>query len=129
MWFYIVCQTHLSEKKFNIDMSSVMRKPAFCICENKDADQLSFVVTAKLISAFVFATRIVQPLYFLYTKPQASRHLVWLYSLVCVGPGWKPQRPVFSQRGSYHIQTTIFHFLDVLIIELFTKNPDPSLKL
>ena len=21
-------------------MSSVMRKPAFCICENKDADQL-----------------------------------------------------------------------------------------
>ena len=22
------------------DLSSVMRKPAFCICENKDADQL-----------------------------------------------------------------------------------------
>ena len=24
----------------NSDMSLVMRKPAFCICENKDADQL-----------------------------------------------------------------------------------------
>ena len=41
-------------------LSLIMRKPAFCICENKDADQLrgyqiSFAVTAKLISAFVFA--------------------------------------------------------------------------
>ena len=26
---------------------------------------------------------------------------MWLYSLVCVGPGQKPRRPVFSQRGSY----------------------------
>ena len=25
---------------FNLNMSLVMRKPAFCICENKDADQL-----------------------------------------------------------------------------------------
>ena len=29
-----------------------MRKPDFCLCENKGA------VTAKLISAFVFATRL-----------------------------------------------------------------------
>ena len=48
-----------------------MRKPDFCICENKDADQLA--VTAKLISAFVFATQIVQSLYFLIRnfKPPA----------------------------------------------------------
>ena len=26
---------------------------------------------------------------------------MWLHSLVCVGPGRKPRRPVFSQRGSY----------------------------
>ena len=37
-----------------------MRKPVFCICENKDADQL--------ISAFVFPTLIAQSLYFLNTK-------------------------------------------------------------
>ena len=84
----------------NMYMSPVKRKPAFCICK-KTKTQISFAVTAKLISAFVFATRIVQPLYFLNTKFQASSHLVWSYSLVCVGPGQKPRRPVFSRRGSY----------------------------
>ena len=55
----------------------------------------------KLISAFVFATRIVQSLYFLNLKFPASSHLLWLYSLVRVrvGPGRKPRTPVFSQRG------------------------------
>ena len=59
--------------------------------------------SAKLISAFVFATRIVQSLFFLNTNFQASSHLLWLHSLVCVRPGQKPRRPVFSQRGSYTI--------------------------
>ena len=60
-------------------MSLLVRKPAFCICKNKDADQLrglSFAVTAKLISAFVFAIQIVQSLYFLNPKFQASRHFL-----------------------------------------------------
>ena len=78
-----------------------MRKPVFCICENKDADQLRGV-TAKLISAFVFATWIVQSLYYLNPKFQAYSLLLWLYSLVCVRPGRKPRRPVFSERGSLH---------------------------
>ena len=89
-WILIVIHVH---------MSHVLRKPAFYICENKDADQLRG--TGKMISAFVFATRIVQSHYFLYTKFQASSHLLWLYSLVCVGPGRKPRRSVFSQRGSF----------------------------
>ena len=52
----------------------IVRKPDFCLCENKGADQLriSFAVTAKLISAFVFATRIVQFLFFLNPKFQAA---------------------------------------------------------
>ena len=66
----------------------------------KTKTQISFAVTAKLISTFVFATRIVQSLYFLNPKFQASSHLLGLYSLVCVGPGLKPRGPVFSQRGS-----------------------------
>ena len=37
--------------------------------------QISFAVAAKLISAFVFATRIVQSLYFLNPKFQAYSHL------------------------------------------------------
>ena len=55
-------------------VSRDMRKPDFCICENKDADQLRGM--AKLISAFVFATQIVQSLYFLNLKFQASRHFL-----------------------------------------------------
>ena len=68
------------------NLSRVMRKPTICICENKDADQLRGN-TPKLISALVFATWIVQYLFFLNTKFQASSHLQWLYSLVCVRPG------------------------------------------
>ena len=65
--------------------------------------QISCAVTAQLISAFVFATYILQSLYFLNPKFQAAIHLLGLYILVCVGPGRKPRRPVFSQRGSYGI--------------------------
>ena len=86
-----------------------MRKPFLGTCENKDADQLC----GKVISAFVFATQIVQPLYFLNPRFQASSHLLWLYSPVCVGPGRKPRRPVFSKRGSMLKQRdeeyTLFH--------------------
>ena len=66
----------LSNSSSNLPkMSLVMRKPAFCICENKDADQL----------------RGSRSLSYLNPKFQASSHLVWLYSLVCVGPGRKPE--------------------------------------
>ena len=83
-------------------LSFVMRKPAFAY--EKTKTQISSTVTAKLISAFVFASRIGQSLYFLYAKFQASSHLVWLYSPVCVRPGRKPRRPVFSQRGSFYFR-------------------------
>ena len=63
--------------------------------------QISFAVTAKLISAFVFATWIVQSLYLLIPQFQASSYPLWFDSPVCVRPGLKPQRPVFSQRGSF----------------------------
>ena len=42
----------------------------------KTKTQISFAVTAKLIRAFVFAKYIVQSLYFLYPKFQASSHLL-----------------------------------------------------
>ena len=43
-----------------------------------------------MVSAFVFATRIVQSLFYLNTKFQASSLLLWLYRPVCVGPVRKP---------------------------------------
>ena len=67
----------------------------------KTKTQISFAVTAKLISAFVFAIPIVQSLHFLNPKFQASSHLRCLRSPVYVGPGRKPRRQVFSERGSY----------------------------
>ena len=74
-----------------------MRKSAFSICENKEADQLRGNREADQRLCFHYT---VQSLYFLNMKFQASSHLVWLYCLVCVGSGQKPRRPVFSQRGS-----------------------------
>ena len=52
--------------------------------------QISFTVTAKLISAFVFTTRIVQFLYFLNPKFPASSHLLCLHSPVSVRPDRNP---------------------------------------
>ena len=43
-----------------------MRKPFFAF--EKTKTQISFAVTAKLISAFIFAAHIVQPLFFLNPK-------------------------------------------------------------
>ena len=71
-----------------------MRNPVFSYAKTKT--QISFAVTAKLISAFVFAIRIVQSLYNLNPKFQASSNLLRLYSPVSVGPGQIPRRPVFS---------------------------------
>ena len=87
-----------SNKGLDIIKNHLMGKPTICIGENKDADQLrgyreaqiSFAVTAKLISAFVFATWIVQFLFYLYPKFQASSSFLSLYSLICVGPVRKP---------------------------------------
>ena len=57
-------------------MSRVRENRLFCICENKDADQLR-------------------------GNRKADQRLCFRYSPLCVGPGRKPRKPVFSQRGSY----------------------------
>ena len=69
-------------------MNRLMRKPTIFICETKA--QISFAVTAKLISAFVFSTRIVQFLFYLNPNFQASSSFLCLYRPVCVGPVQKP---------------------------------------
>ena len=81
-------------------MSRDVRKPDF-FAYAKTKTKISFAVTAKLISVFVFATRIVQSLHFLNPNFQVSSYTQWLRSPVCVGPGRKPRRSVFWRRGSY----------------------------
>ena len=56
----------------------------------KTKAQISFAVTAKLIGAFVFTTRIVHFLLYLTPKFQASSSFLCLYRPVCVRPVWKP---------------------------------------
>ena len=65
-----------------------MRKQTFCICENKDADQLRGNREADQRLCFRYMDSAIP----LLSKFQASSHLVWLCSPVCVGSGRKPER-------------------------------------
>ena len=79
---YFVYKSNTSSLTFTVlHMSRLMGKPTICISENKDADQLR---------AFVFANRIVQFLFYLNSKFQASSSFLCLYRPVCVGPVRKP---------------------------------------
>ena len=96
--------TKTTNKKLSkMTSESHPEKTGFCICETKT--QISFAVTAKLISAFVFTAQIVKSFYSLNPEFHVSNHLLWLYSPVCIGPGRKPRRPVFSERGSSRSRT------------------------
>ena len=77
---------------------------------------ISFAVTAKLIISFVFATRLVQFLYFLNPKFPASSHLLCLYSFICVGSVQKPHC-LFSHEAAQIIRQ--------LQPNLFTEIPSP----
>ena len=79
-------------------MSPVMRKPASCICENKDADQLRSNCAADQRLCFRYTGSKIPIL------PKSEISSIWL-SFVAVQPGlcrtWsETRRPVFSQRGS-----------------------------
>ena len=63
--------------------------------------QINCTVTTQQMSTFVSLqgyAKIVQSLCF--SKFETSSHLLWPYSPICVGPGQKPRRQVFLQRGS-----------------------------
>ena len=109
-------------------MSLRMRKPTSCICENKGADQLCS--NAQLISAFVIVTRIVQFIFCLYQKFQASNFIKCLYSLVCVRPGQKPKLLGFSRTCSnvctYYCFGNRIQFIERGLLELSPRPPWPS---
>ena len=78
-WLHNVCTTFISTCcKFwwNVFKPRHEKTGFLPICENKGAAQLYSI--AKLISAFVFATPIVQLLFFLHVNPKfrASSHLL-----------------------------------------------------
>ena len=77
----------------------------FCICENKDADQLRGNLKSDQRVRFCNTDSTIP----LLPKFQASGHVLRLHSLVSVGPGRKPQRPVFSQQGSIVLSNMVKH--------------------
>ena len=85
-----------------------MRNQTFCICENKDADQLPSNCEAG--QRLYFATPIVQFLCSLNPKFPDSSPLLCLYKPFCVGPVRKPHcrliyAPYMVQRdASYMVQ-------------------------
>ena len=78
-----------------------MGKPTICIGENKGADQLRGNREAD--QAFVIATRIVQFLFYLNPKFQASSSFLCLYRSVCVGPVQKPHCWFSHEVAHYYI--------------------------
>ena len=65
-----------------------MRKPTFCIGENKDPDQLRSNCEADQRLCFRYTDSTIP----LLSNPKflGSNHLLRLYSPVCVGPGQNP---------------------------------------
>ena len=93
------------EKTNNLHMRKQRRRSA------------AFAVSAKLISAFVFATWIWQSLYFPNTKFPASSHLRLMYSLVCVRPGQNPH--CWFSRVAAHVHAFIQRFFKLIKIKIF----------
>ena len=72
----MIVMTLLALKHFCYKVNElVMKKKGFFACV-KTKTQISFAVTLKLISAFVFTTQIVQFLFYLFLKFQAPNLLL-----------------------------------------------------
>ena len=89
---HLACEKskHLGFKLENILNAEPRREKPQHFAYVKTKPQIGFDVTAKLISDFVFATRMIQLLYFLNPKFPVSVHLLCCYSSVCVGHVRKP---------------------------------------
>ena len=82
-------------------MSHVMRKPDFCVCENKGADQLYSCTTNQHLCFRNLDSAI--PL-----RNFKILAYFWDYQSVCVGPGRKSVRPVFLHCGSITLTSIDF---------------------
>ena len=84
-----------------------MRKPDFCLGENKGEDQLRGNREADQRLCFRYSDSAIPPL----LKFQASSSFLSLYRPVCVGPGRKPRRPAAQIMSPLITET--FHLLRV----------------
>ena len=96
---YSMCQISCKKKEMIDNMSPVMRKHASCICENKDADLLHHKRSADQGPCFHYIY-IVQSLYFLNQKFQASRSSVVVQPDLCQ-TWWRNPEDRFSHDMAY----------------------------
>ena len=108
-----------------INLASLWENLHFAYVKRKT--QISCAVTtAQLISAVGFAIRIVQSPYFLYTKFQASSHLLWLYSLSCVGLVGNP-KDRFSHNEAHFVILLLIFCLFLQYVLQFVKQLSKSM--
>ena len=81
------------------NMSHVMRKPTFCICYNKDADQLRSNRGADQRLCFRYKDSTIP----LLSKSKISRHYPFSFATqICLCLTWPETKTlVFSRRGSF----------------------------
>ena len=89
-------------------MSRIVRKPEFCLCENKGADQLHGNREADQRLCFRHSDSTI-PLLF-----QASSSFLCLYRSVCVGPVRKPHCWFSHEVAQTLIQSLVFFFSLIL---------------
>ena len=78
------------------DTSRVIRNPTIYICENKGAEQLRCNRAADQGICFGYIDTVFPLLPKL--EISASSDFLWLYSPVCVGPGWIPPNTGFGRK-------------------------------
>ena len=98
------------------EMSRDARKPDICLCENKGADQLRSNCEADQRLCFRYSDSTIPLL--LKSEISSFYSFLSLYRPVCVGPGRKPRRPVFSRRGSNQKQKRRFE-TPVVLFDVF----------
>ena len=97
-----------------------MRKPTFCICENKGADQLHRNCEAYLTAKLISTDRTI-PILPKFIVP-ASCHLLYLKSSVCVKTVRKPHC-WFSHEAAYIFPEMDLGFLMILYLSLRMRKP------
>ena len=91
-----------SENRFTNNqpyLRHIVRKLDFYLCKNKGADQLRSNCKADQRLCFRYTDSTISLL--LKTKISSFCLLLGLYRSVCVRPGRKPRRPVFSHHCSF----------------------------
>ena len=91
------------------NMSRIMRKQTFCICENKDVDQLRSNRKAD------------QRLCFRYTD--STIPLLPISSLVCIGPGRTPECWFSHDAAQCQISVCAHLYFDIFLPVFFSHHP------